>query len=405
MVPAAMARRDRSIPGWRVACFRLGGTNSSLADANEPDASAVRRDGDRIRLSGALRMRDAAAIWQGLRDAARDVSPGAEIRMDLSAVPAVDGGVMALLAQARFEMNTRGAHAELANMSETVANIAGLYDVERTPARAPGRAAESAVAQLGGATLAGIGRVAEFLGFLGSLVLTGVRRKRRPRAGRWRQIASLVEKTGAGAMPIVFGVLFVVGFIFAYSTPDQLIKIGQRLLSAGMIGRGMAREVAPVLTAFILAGRSGAAFTAELGTMKIDHEIDALRTLGLDPYRWLVVPRMMAMVIVMPALVIAGDFFGFAGGALVGVTTLGLRLPVYVHTLHTSISAWDIEAGIIKSAALGLMIAIVSCQQGISASGGPEDVGRRTTSAVVACLFFAVVIDAILTIIYESFGG
>lgn len=206
-------------------------------------------------------------------------------------------------------------------------------------------------------------------------------------------------------MAIVFAVLFVVGFIFAYSTAQQFIALGQRLLSAQLIGRGMAREVAPVMTAIVLSGRSGAAFAAEIGSMKINREIDALRTLGLDPFAWLVVPRTIALLVVMPALVISGNLFGFAGGALVGVTTLGLKLPVYIHALWAAITPWDIESGLIKSAAFGLAIALIGCQQGFAATGGPEDVGRRTTVTVVACLLFTVVIDAVLTVIYQSFGG
>jgi phospholipid/cholesterol/gamma-HCH transport system permease protein len=261
------------------------------------------------------------------------------------------------------------------------------------------------VAQVGAATLAYVRHLGNALGFLGGLVLAATGRKRRKRTAHWREVASLIETTGADAMPIVFAVLFVVGFIFAYSTADQFIKLGQRLLSAELIGRGMAREVAPVMTAIVLSGRSGAAFAAELGSMKINHEIDALRTLGLEPFRWLVVPRTIALVVVMPALVLVGTLFGFAGGALVGVTTLDLTLPVYVHALRDALSAWDIESGLIKSGTLGLAIALIACQQGFSASGGPEDVGRRTTSTVVACLFFTVVIDAIFTTIYKAFGG
>jgi phospholipid/cholesterol/gamma-HCH transport system permease protein len=167
----------------------------------------------------------------------------------------------------------------------------------------------------------------------------------------------------------------------------------------------MTREIAPVMTAMIVSGRSGAAYAAEIGSMKIRHEIDALRTLGLEPLARLVIPRTIALTVIVPALVIVADFFGFAGGALVGVTSLGLKLPVYLLALRSAVSPWDVVSGIVKAAAFGAVVALVSCQQGFAVSMGPEEVGRRTTSAVVASMFLTVATDAILTVIYQSFGG
>ncbi|HEX8791858.1 MAG TPA: ABC transporter permease [Polyangiaceae bacterium] len=381
------------------------GTSSALDDSHGAVASAVRREGDCIRLSGALRTRDATVLWAALREAARDVRSGTRIEMDMSAVPAVDGDVMALLVELRGQIAARGAQAELTRMRQPVAKLAQLYAADRTPVAARGARQEGLVAQVGAATLAHVAHVEQALDFLGSLTLAGFGGKRRSRAVRWGEIVSLVEKTGAEAMTIVLPVVFVVGFIFAYATADTLKQLGQRLLSPTMVGRAMARDVAPVMTAFIVAGRSGAGFAAEIGSMKIDHEIDALRTFGLQPFAWLVVPRTIALVLVVPALVIIANFFGCAGGALVGVTRLGLTLPVYVHALRSAVSLWDVGSGMIKSAAFGLAIALIACQQGFAVSGGPEDVGRRTRSAVVTGMFFVVVVDAVLTVIYESFGG
>lgn len=368
-------------------------------------ANVVRREGDRIVLSGELRTRDAAPLWRALRSAARDVPPGARIEIDLSDVPAVDDDVMALLVELASDIAWRGGRAELTNLRERVAKLAALHVVERPPTRRTRRRPERALGQIGAAVVAYATHVKGQLGFLGSLLLVGERRRRRPRASHWREIVSLLETTGADAMPVVFSVLFVTGFIFAYSTADEFIKLGQKALSADLIGRGMSREVAPVMTAIILGGRSGAAFTAELGTMKINHEIDALRTLGLDPFAWLVVPRVFALVVALPALTLVADFFGFGGGALVAVTTLRLELPVYVRALERAVSMWDVESGLIKSAAFGFAIALIACQQGFAASAGPEDVGRRTTATVVACFFFVFVIDAVFTVLYRSFGG
>jgi phospholipid/cholesterol/gamma-HCH transport system permease protein len=380
-------------------------TNATRLNASESVANVVRRDDDRIRLSGVLRTRDAAALWSAVRTAVLDLRPGARVTLDMSAVASVQGNVMALLVEVRARLARRGVEAEFTGMREPVAKLAELYAAARPPAPAARPRRESVVAQVGATTLAHVARVEAALGFLGSLVLAGLGRRRRHRAAHWGEIVSLVEQTGAEAMAIVFAIVFVVGFIFSYSTADTFIELGQRLLSARIIGKAITREIAPVITAFIVAGRAGAAFAAEIGSMKVDHEIDALRTFGLEPFGWLAVPRLVALVMAVPGLVIVADFFGFAGGALVGVTSLGLSLPVYVHALRSAVSAWDVVSGIIKSAAFGLTIALVGCQQGFAVSGGPEEVGRRTTSAVVAGIFFTVVDDAILTVVYKAFGG
>lgn len=344
-------------------------------------------------------------LWAALRDASRDVGSGTRIEIDLSAVSSVDSDVMALLVELREQIGARGAQAELTRMRPPVAKLAQLYAVDRARVTGTGPRPEGPVARIGAATLAHLAHTEEALGFLGSLTLAVVGRKRRSRVAHWSQIVSLVEKAGAEAMAIVFSVVFVVGFIFAYATATQLMKLGRPLLSPTMVGRAMARDVAPVMTSFIVAGRSGAGYAAEIGTMKIDHEIDALRTLGLEPFAWLVVPRTIALIVVVPALVIVADFFGCAGGALVGVTRLGLTLPVYARALMSAVSPWDVLSGIIKSASFGLAVALIACHQGFAVSGGPEEVGRRTTSAVVVGIFFTVFVDAVLTVVYESLGG
>jgi phospholipid/cholesterol/gamma-HCH transport system permease protein len=159
------------------------------------------------------------------------------------------------------------------------------------------------------------------------------------------------------------------------------------------------------MTAIIVCGRSGAAFAAEIGSMKVSEEVDALRTLGLRPFAWLVAPRVLALVLVVPALTVVADIVGVLGGLFVGVTSLGLTVQGYLVETQKAVLPWDVEHGIAKSAVFGLTIALVACQQGLAASSGAESVGRRTTSTVVTCLFALAVLDAIFTLVFRSVGG
>jgi phospholipid/cholesterol/gamma-HCH transport system permease protein len=178
---------------------------------------------------------------------------------------------------------------------------------------------------------------------------------------------------------------------------------GANIYVADLVGLSITRELAPLMTAIIVAGRSGAAFAAEIGAMKVGEELDALRTIGLRPFAWLVVPRTIALLVVVPILVLLADLVGVLGGLFVGVTSLDLTAQGYLVQTKKAVELWDVEHGLIKSIAFALAIALISCQQGFSASGGAEGVGRRTTSTVVTCLFALVLLDALFTVVFRMF--
>jgi phospholipid/cholesterol/gamma-HCH transport system permease protein len=156
------------------------------------------------------------------------------------------------------------------------------------------------------------------------------------------------------------------------------------------------------MTAIIVCGRSGAAFAAELGSMKVNQELDALRTLGLLPFGWLVLPRVIALVLVVPLLTILADFVGVAGGLVVATTNLELSTRGYLIETLKTVHGWDVVTGLMKSVVFALAIALIACQQGFSASGGAEGVGKRTTSTVVTSLFAIVVVDALFTMLFRG---
>jgi phospholipid/cholesterol/gamma-HCH transport system permease protein len=365
------------------------------------DAYQIVREGNIIRLAGDLRMHDAAAIWRDVRKETDDAS--GKVIFDLRSVHAADGGVMALLVELRTELVSRGVEAELVNAAAGVETIVNLYSGHKDVAKKKKRKPESAIAHVGRAVVDAKDEGKGILDFFGSMVLAGVTLVRHPRAGHWKEVAPLMERTGADAVPIVVLINFLVGFVMAFQSAKQLKMFGANIYVADLVGISLTRELAPLMTAIIICGRSGAAFAAEIGSMKVNEELDALRTLGLTPFGWLVVPRIVALILVVPFLTLIADFVGVSGGLVVGITNLDLTTQGYLIETMKALHGWDVLTGLIKSVIFAVTIALIACQQGFAASGGAESVGKRTTSSVVTSLFALVIIDALFTVIFRAF--
>ncbi|MCU7949165.1 MAG: ABC transporter permease [gamma proteobacterium symbiont of Bathyaustriella thionipta] len=214
----------------------------------------------------------------------------------------------------------------------------------------------------------------------------------------------VMQQTGAEAMPIVSLLNFLVGAILGYIGAMQLEKFGAEIFIGDMVGVAMTREIAAIITAIIMAGRSGAAFAAQLGTMKVNEEIDALRSMGLSPMEFLVLPRMIGMMLMMPLLAIYANFMGIFGGALVAYTMLNISLEQYLSVVIKSVGLNDLGAGIFMSLVFGAIVAVVGCQKGMSCGKSAEAVGASTTSAVVTSTVIIFVCAAILTVVYGALG-
>jgi phospholipid/cholesterol/gamma-HCH transport system permease protein len=220
----------------------------------------------------------------------------------------------------------------------------------------------------------------------------------------WTDVTRLMERAGADGVPIVLILNFLVGLVTGFQAAIQLQQFGATLFVADLVGLSVTRELAPLMTAILVAGRSGAAFSAELGTMRVGEEVDALRTLGLDPYHFLVFPRVLALVLVLPLLTILADVAGVAGGLLVALLRLDLTPAAYLLETQNAVHAWDVFSGLLKAPFFGASIALIACKRGLATSGGAEGVGRATTSAVVTSLFAIIVLDAIFTLVFNAFG-
>jgi phospholipid/cholesterol/gamma-HCH transport system permease protein len=311
---------------------------------------------------------------------------------------------MALLAHFRAEIYRRGGRAEFVEASESVQEIVRLYRADQPVGRVKKRHAKSAIEQIGEASMSIVLEAQLMLAFLGQLVVAMAGVVREPKSANLRDLLPTMERTGADAVPIVLLINFLVGLVMAFQASVQLKRFGAQILVADLIGISITRELGPLMTAIVVCGRSGAAFAAELGSMKVNEEVDALRTMGLGPMRYLVFPRLLALTLVMPLLSILADGMGLLGGLIVAVTSLDLTSTAYFNELEKAVSTWDVTSGLLKSVLFAAAISLIACQQGLATEGGAEGVGRRTTSAVVTTLFALIMIDAIFTVFFRAVG-
>lgn len=378
-------------------------------DLDEGTAFTIERAGEgmarpQLRLAGNLSIQGAARLWQHLQQAQESVRPAQALDFEVSGVQSVDGCAMALLTHARAALTRRGVASEFVGASEQVQRLIHLYRGDVRVERQKRRRARGTFDQLGSATLEVLRELQLVLDFVGQMVLSGLSVLRAPRSANWKDLAPNMERAGADAVPIVLMINFLVGLVMAFQASVQLKQFGANILVADLIGISMTRELGPLMTAIVVCGRSGAAYAAELGSMKVNEEIDALRTMGFGALPFLVLPRMLALFFVMPLLSVLADVVGVLGGLVVGTTSLSLSAVGYFQETQKAVSLWDIGSGLLKSAVFGVVIAIISCQQGLATTGGAEGVGRRTTSAVVTSLFMLIVIDAVFTVLFRMAG-
>lgn len=217
---------------------------------------------------------------------------------------------------------------------------------------------------------------------------------------RFEHVVRQMNMAGLASTPIVVTIVTFVGMILAMQTAYQLRRFGALPLVADLVAVSITRELGPLITAIIIAGRIGSAYAAEIGTMKVSEELAALRTMALNPVSFLVVPRLIAMIIMLPCLTIISDLSGIVGGWFVGHMALGLGTSQYMRHTIDSLVMMDINTGLIKSIAFGILITAIGCYEGFSVAGGAEGVGRATTRAVVISIFMIIVADCFFTALF-----
>jgi phospholipid/cholesterol/gamma-HCH transport system permease protein len=244
----------------------------------------------------------------------------------------------------------------------------------------------------------------ELLGFFGELCVVLYRLARHPRRLRLASVVSHMQQVGIDAMPIVGLLAFLIGIVLTFISGDQLQRFGAGIFIVNLIGIGVLRELGILITAIIVAGRSGSAFTAEIGTMKVNQEVDAMRTIGLDPMEILVVPRTLALIIMMIPLGFFADIVGIAGGALMANISLHITFLQFVTQFQSSIALQHLWVGMVKAPVFAFVIAMVGCFHGLKVSGSAESVGRQTTQSVVQSIFLVITVDAIFAVVFSQIG-
>ena len=243
-----------------------------------------------------------------------------------------------------------------------------------------------------------------FIDFTGNLLIALMMLPFRLNKMRWRDFPFHFNSSGVNAVPIVLLIVFLIGLITGYQGAIQLKQFGADRFIADLVGISITRELAPLMTAILVAGRSGSSFAAEIGTMKVSEEIDALKTMGIDLYQFLVLPRVLAVTLSIPFVTILADLIGIFGGLIAALTTLNVTFTGYVNELSTALNYYHVFTGLGKSMIFGFLVASVGCFRGLQASGGAESVGKFTTAAVVTGVLLIILSDAVFTYLFQSIG-
>lgn len=329
--------------------------------------------------------------------------PGAGI--DVSALGRLDtAGAFLIdrLMRAGGEVSPRltGAHASAAGL---IAQVHAVSDPADPPKAGPKGLIEM-LERVGRGSEAFVRELVATLAFLGETIVTIARLLAQPWKMRWTSIVAVMEEAGFNAMPIVAFLSFFVGMVVAYIGATTLSEFDLEIYTVELIGYSMLREFGVVLTGIVLAGRTNSSFTAQIGTMKMRQEIDAMETLGLKPMAVLVAPRVLAMVVMTPILAFVATLAGIAGGIVVGWTSLDISPGLFIERLRNSVPIDQFWIGMSKAPVFGLVVALIACRQGLLTGGSVQSLGHRTTTSVVQAIFAIIVLDAIFAIFYMELG-
>ncbi len=352
---------------------------------------------------GAVRVR-AAGAWtvRGIEVLARGRLPGppagARVILDGSAVAALDtAGAWLLWRVAGGEAELAGWRPGFAALLELVRRHIGLGPAPE--ARRPGP-----LAALGARVVRQAHEAWSLVAFVGAVALDLARALARPRHLRPGLALQELQAAGVSALPIVGLLAFLMGIVIAYQGGVQLRSYGANIFVADLVGLSVLREIAPLITAILLAGRSGSAYTAQIGTMRVTEEIDALRTLGLSPLEILVVPKLLGLVLALPLLTVYADALGVAGGMLMAQWVLEVSPAAFVERLHQAVDLSDYLVGVGKAPVFAALIALVGCHRGFLAGASADSVGRQTTLSVVQAIFLIIVTDALFSVVFSWLG-
>lgn len=357
----------------------------------------------RLVLGGRLDAAGVAPLWPEAR-AALAAQSGRAVVVDAAGVEYCDGAGLAFLVDLLRQERPAEAAVRIVGLAERFDRLLAQFDVEqfRQPLVRP-VVDDSLLHRIGLASLELAADLKTQVAFIGEAGRALAAAARSPGRVRWGDALAIAEEAGVNALPIVTLVAFILGVILAYQSAVAMRQFGAEVYVADLIGISMVRELAPLMTAILLAGRSGAAFAAEIGTMRVNEEIDALSTFGFDPVRFLVVTRVLAALAVTPLLAVYADVVSIAGGALV-LLSFQVPLATYFNEVFTLVGMSDLFTGLFKCGVFGVVIAGIGCLRGLQTGSGAAAVGISTTRAVVSALVLIVVVDGSFAIVFYHLG-
>lgn len=361
--------------------------------------AASTREAVKVRCTGTWTMQAVAQLELQLNDIAWP--SGANLELDGSAISAMDTSGAWLLHRTVHALEQQGCSVRISGLRPEFGSLLDLISVRAGLPVQPAQSNEGLLASIGMRAWYGLGNLFGILAFVGESAIVLLRLIAQPRRIRWRTILHNLQTAGFEALPIVGLLSFLMGVVIAYQGADQLQRIGANIYIADLVGLTMLRELSPLLTAIIVAGRSGSAYAAQIGTMKVTEEIDALRTIGVVPQELLVLPKVLALVIALPLLTVYADVAGVFGGMIMARSKLDVSFGVFFDRLGDAISLSSFLTGIVKAPVFAAIIALIGCFQGFQVGGSADSVGRQTTTSVVQAVFLVILADALFSIVFN----
>ena len=356
-----------------------------------------------LSIDGRLDSYTTGEVWKDAILALEHSSPK-KIIVDASGINYCDGSGIALFVKLREHQEKTGGKFEVQGLSSEFQHLLDLFPPEefQEPEVEKPKAA-SLPEEVGQATVGFWQDVSAHIIFIGAAGIALVRAIFNPWQIRWKDVFLTAEKIGVNALSIIAVINFLIGLVLAYQSAIPLQKYGGQLFIADLLVLSIFRELGPLMTAVMVAGRTSSAFAAELGTMKVNEEIDALTTMGLDPVRFLVVPRVIAAIFMIPVLTVFGDLFGLIGGGVV-MLSLGFPLVTYVNEMVSAATYIDLLVGLFKSVFFAVIIAGIGCFEGLRTKTGAAAVGDSATSAVVSGIILVIILDGIFGVVFYYVG-
>ena len=298
------------------------------------------------------------------------------------------------------KIKAQGGSCSLENVPTKIQDIIDLIDIKAlTQAPLIGGKKTDFISQVGNGFLEFIQDMNKVVSFTGEIIIDLAATCFNPRLVRWSDVIFYMRRVGVEGLPIISLIALLLGLILAFMSSLQLKQFGANIYVASLLAISMVRELGPIMTAILVAGRSGSAFAAEIGTMKVNEEVDALTVMGMEPMYFLALPKVIASIAVVPLLTIYADLLGIIGGLIVGITMLDLTVYSYIQETKWILTVFDFTSSFVKSLVFAFVVSVIGCQRGFQVRGGAAAVGTATTSAVVAAIFLIIVVDSVFAIV------